>query len=71
MSGTIVVPRSAHPMLEGFLALIEGRIPPEHPQDGPSVDRLIERVAWPAPGASEAEQKVATDRRRRFGRRMK
>jgi hypothetical protein len=71
MSGTIVVPRSAHPMLEGCLALMDGRIQPKHPQDRRSADQLIERVVWPAPEGTDAEQQVATDRRRRFGRRMK
>ena len=72
MSGTIVVPRSAHPLLEGCLALTDGRIRPEHPQGGRSANRPIEeRVAWPAPEATDAEQKLATDRRLRFRRRMK
>jgi hypothetical protein len=65
MSRIIVVPDSAHPMLEGCLVLTDGKVQPEHVRDGRSADRLIERVAAAARDASHAGQRVAIDRGRR------
>jgi hypothetical protein len=69
MSRIIVVPDSAHPMLEGCLVLMDGRVQLKHLQDRRSPDQLIERVAWTARAAGDAEQYGANARTRRAIRR--
>jgi hypothetical protein len=65
MSRIIVVPDYAHPQLEGCPVLMDEEVRPEHLLDGHAADQLIERVAWAVCDASETEQQLEIDRRRR------
>ena len=69
MSRTIVVPDSAHPMLEGCLVLVDGELQAEPVRKGRPADQLIERVARAARDGADAEPHVVSDRERRALRR--
>lgn len=69
MSRIVVVPDSAHPMLEGCLVLMDEQLQPEHMRDGRSADQLIERVVRAARDGGDAELHVVSDRTRRALRR--
>jgi hypothetical protein len=58
MSRIIVVPDSAHPMLDGCLVLMDGEVQPGRLRDGRSADELIERVARAARDGGDAEPHV-------------